>query len=1117
MDRLLHSESTSEFDPSLSSSLLEGYEFREPLIAEWLETNRRLLNEMALQKLRDALDLSLNQNSFSDAIGYGLRMVAIDPFDEGAHRRLMKAYEGDGRSLRALRQYELLKRLLESELGVQPDFETKSIYDRLRTEQSAAPERDRNSDAVQHAADMQTDTDALRLVSVLHATVLGEVGNPGANLEALAKSGQDLGGRVISETSEGVTFVFDVGEAADAGAGAALGAGIALSKASKGSVALGCTAGLARRTKALDLRGAVFGRAQRLALTAASGDIHIDKAIRQLGNVGHATEKIEVMGITAWRLTHKKDVLVSPEIPFFGRLAELEFLAKQLEFASKRKGRVTHYVGDAGIGKSRLCQEIMVEAKRRKFGVAHVVCRDNRTDSVPLKHRLGLALATSDDVVERAADNIDPEDFDVLTDLLKESAFVDSASNKINILHHSSDRDLERNIQALTAIVSARCLDGPLLIVIEDSHLAGEYGIEVLCAFAKEIVTLPVLLVTTELKSSERLRTALGATAMDTPVIVSDLRPLSPTESEGLSTALLPNDPDRALQIARKSHGNPLFLVNMISVSPDQTADMPSSILAMVQAQLDRVQPDTQNACLIASLLGQQVQKKELNEIFQVARDATDFPHGLGQWFGDTFHFAHQLIQEATYQLIPRDVANQMHLAAANYFRSREPVRFAEHALRSDNSELAVTACKEAANSLLPQYQNDLASKYIEAGLAADGSQNDHAELYFCRASLNREVGRYEAAISDYVAAESIANSQRLRVQCMLRRSGILKLKGRRTEAQSVLGYASAIADKHEVGTDTLSELAQERGDIAFLDANAEACLKHNAEALRLAETGGHILQRARAMGGMGDAFYSDLRLQSALKTFSSCVELSREHRLSVVAAAHQPMVAQTMFYVAPGDNALREAEDALRFARRAGSRRNEALALVVLSEILAYAADWPLLETKLAEATALVEAMGENRFQSDFHFVHTLHAYGTKREADAVALARKGLDEWPGSYLAPSFAGVLAAATNDPEERRASLDRGRVMLSKGAVSHGCLAFLHFAADAAFKAAKWDDMFALADEIEAVVSREPVGFATLSARRSRIWSRGTTSEWTDLVEELSTAKLGLFAVPSATQ
>jgi DNA-binding SARP family transcriptional activator len=65
------------------------------------------------------------------------RLLAIDPLQEEVHRTLMRLYVRQGRRAAALRQYQACVAILQKELGVEPEAQTKRLY--LEILQRAAP------------------------------------------------------------------------------------------------------------------------------------------------------------------------------------------------------------------------------------------------------------------------------------------------------------------------------------------------------------------------------------------------------------------------------------------------------------------------------------------------------------------------------------------------------------------------------------------------------------------------------------------------------------------------------------------------------------------------------------------------------------------------------------------------------------------------------------------------------------------------------------------------------------------------------------------------------------------------------------------------------------------
>ncbi len=100
-------------------------------------------SEELRQSLAQALDLLVQwhtgRGEFEPAISYARRQLSLDPLDEPAHRQLMRLYAWAGQQSAALRQYHECLRLLRDELGIEPEQETRKLYEMIRKRQLAAP------------------------------------------------------------------------------------------------------------------------------------------------------------------------------------------------------------------------------------------------------------------------------------------------------------------------------------------------------------------------------------------------------------------------------------------------------------------------------------------------------------------------------------------------------------------------------------------------------------------------------------------------------------------------------------------------------------------------------------------------------------------------------------------------------------------------------------------------------------------------------------------------------------------------------------------------------------------------------------------------------------------
>ena len=111
-----------------------------PEFDEWQFFEAESLRQSLATALQRLIDRHVARGTVEDAIDYGRRWLALDTLHESAHRQLMKLYAWTGQRSAALRQYEELVRLLEEELGVEPDPETTALYETILARHLPPPE-----------------------------------------------------------------------------------------------------------------------------------------------------------------------------------------------------------------------------------------------------------------------------------------------------------------------------------------------------------------------------------------------------------------------------------------------------------------------------------------------------------------------------------------------------------------------------------------------------------------------------------------------------------------------------------------------------------------------------------------------------------------------------------------------------------------------------------------------------------------------------------------------------------------------------------------------------------------------------------------------------------------
>ena len=115
--------------------LLEGFYVRQaPAFEEWQRAQRARLRELAVQALHCAIAHHTHRGEAGHAAGidYATRLLALEPWREGAHRHLMLLLAQSGQRGAALAQYETCRQALAEELGVEPGAETARLYGQIR-------------------------------------------------------------------------------------------------------------------------------------------------------------------------------------------------------------------------------------------------------------------------------------------------------------------------------------------------------------------------------------------------------------------------------------------------------------------------------------------------------------------------------------------------------------------------------------------------------------------------------------------------------------------------------------------------------------------------------------------------------------------------------------------------------------------------------------------------------------------------------------------------------------------------------------------------------------------------------------------------------------------------
>jgi predicted ATPase/DNA-binding SARP family transcriptional activator len=114
-------------------AFLEGFTLDDsPAFEEWVLNRREHHTHQVLELWGLLAGWHEEQGEHEQAEAYARKQLAIEPWNEGAHRTVMSALVMRGERAAALAQYESLKRVLYLELKAEPSIETIKLEEKIR-------------------------------------------------------------------------------------------------------------------------------------------------------------------------------------------------------------------------------------------------------------------------------------------------------------------------------------------------------------------------------------------------------------------------------------------------------------------------------------------------------------------------------------------------------------------------------------------------------------------------------------------------------------------------------------------------------------------------------------------------------------------------------------------------------------------------------------------------------------------------------------------------------------------------------------------------------------------------------------------------------------------------
>ena len=851
------------------------------------------------------------------------------------------------------------------------------------------------------------------------------------------------------------------------------------------------------------VRGYAVNLAARLVELAKPGETVISEPLARLleGKIrATALPPAALKGIaspvTGWRV-ESLAAGAAPTTPFVGRESDLLMLKGLLQACGEGgRGRVVVLRGEAGIGKSRLLDEISREAQGRGFATHKTLVLDFGTgkgqDAMRLLARSFLGIAPGAEKRQRkeAADRALEEDWLSAADRPSLDDLLDLPTEGEGRALYQAMEEATRQARRrglLSGLAKRLAHDRPLFVGVEDVHWADATLLEDLAGLASVTAEAPVVLALTTRPEGDpidrRWRTKLGSAAIGT----IDLSPLMPEEALQLAAELLGAGDERIAACVARAGGNPFFLEQLLRHTGEvSAASVPASVQSLVLGRADRLPAVEKRALQAASVLGQRVPLPVLRHL--LGDQSYEPTHLIEEQFlmqdGGGLAFVHALMHDGIYGSLLKARRRELHRAAADWYTERDLPLHAQHLEAAEDSGAAV-AYLAAAEAAAVAYRTEQALSLAQRGLVLSGADACRASLASLSGELQQGLGRTTEAISDFRMAADIASAGRPRLRAQLGLAHGLSVLDQFDEAMALLDCAQREAEEQGLLVEQ-SRIHTLRGNAYFPRGDIPRCLAEHSEALRSGEASGAMEEQARALGGLADAYYMRGLFRTSEKMFVRCVEISAAQGFRRIEAANLPMRAYMLELEMQFAAAVEHARRAFKLAEQIGHPRAAMIAHVVLAELYCEMGQ-PRLAIEASSATlTIARSLGARRFIAYGLLLQTQNeiAAGDPQASRTIREANEIARETP-TFVLPWGLGLAAVIACNAEERAAALAEAERVLAAGAISHNFIYFNRYAIEACLAARDLKGVERYAAALESSTAEEPMPMTDFLVARAR--------------------------------
>lgn len=506
-----------------------------------------------------------------------------------------------------------------------------------------------------------------------------------------------------------------------------------------------------------------------------------------------------------------------------GREAEFDILKRSLNDVTTGQGRSAFIGGEAGIGKTRLVEELESYGKTLRVRMVSGRCPASRQGAFPYQPFV--------EAVREYLDNKNINSVEALSLFIREVApaliprlsvlqvFLDLRDNNETELGSR-----EQLWDTVTALLTKIGEERPLILFIDDLHWADEETVRLLGYIIRNTSTAKVMVMGTyrsdEIVSAadtavHPLRQLLDEFKDSAGVVVVQLGRLGSDAIRAMVSSLFPNTDFGTPfyeSIQSETEGNPFFVVETLKLLKMEGAivktdgvyklqekydilEIPKSIQDIVMRRIDRLKQDEREILEIGAVEGEAFHSGTVGACLELSRvrllkklQSLERDHHIIHPEMDTYRFDHGKIREFLYESINPELRVEYHKLIGEFLEESFPdvehlaANIAYHFLTSGNEERSLPFLITAGGWAKRLFVNTQAEEYYQKALdiirraeqrkSIPDLQSKKEPVLEGLADVWSLTGKHEGALSKYSELTNLPGVTSLKRTELLRKMG---------------------------------------------------------------------------------------------------------------------------------------------------------------------------------------------------------------------------------------------------------------------------------------------------------------------------------------------------------